>query len=437
MSLLQDYSDLSKALPGLSDAEAAELLYTWSIWSRPNQRIPADHTLTPAGIPWETWLILAGRGWGKTRTGAEAVRGEVEGGRAERVAFIAPTAADARDVMVEGESGILAVSPLWNKPIYEPSKRRLTWPNGARATMYSAEDPESLRGPQHDLVWPDELAAWAYPTETWDMMSFGLRLGKRPRAIVTTTPKPINLIRQLIKNPRTIITRGSTYENQANLAPSFIAAIKEKYEGTRLGLQEIHAQILDDVPGALWQRSMFDEKLKEAPDMARVVVAVDPAVTSGEAADETGIVVAGKGVDGRGYILADLSCRLSPHGWAERVVNAFDVYKADRVVAEVNNGGDLVEATLRSVAPNIPYKKVHASRGKRVRAEPIASLYEQNKITHLHDLESLEDQLCSFVPDLRDGPDDRVDALVWALSELLLEPEVQESEPMSFSFPNF
>lgn len=434
MSLLHDYSALSKQLPNLSDAEAAALLYDWSIWARANQRIPPDDALTPAGIRWETWLILAGRGWGKTRVGAEAVRAEVEAGRAGRIAFVAPTAADARDVMVEGESGILAVSPPHFKPIYEPSKRRLTWPNGARATMYSAEDPESLRGPQHDLAWPDELAAWSYATDTWDMLSFGLRLGKRPRAIVTTTPKPIALIRQLLKSPRTLVTRGSTYENQANLAPSFIAAIKEKYEGTRLGRQEIFAEVLDDVPGALWQRSMFDTKIQNAPDLARVVVAVDPAVTSGEAADETGIVIAGKGVDGRAYILADHSCRLSPSGWAHRVLSASDTYSADRVIAEVNNGGDMVEMTLRSIAPNIPYKSVHASRGKRVRAEPIAALYEQGKVTHLQGLELLEDQMCSFVPDLRDGPDDRVDALVWALSELMLEPEIESYEVPSFSF---
>ncbi len=423
MSLRQDYSDLSKVLPSLNNERAAKLLYDWSIWARSSQRMPDDDALTPAGMRWETWLILAGRGFGKTRTGAETVRAEVEAGRASRVAFIAPTAADARDVMVDGESGILAVSPPWFKPVYEPSKRRLTWPNGARATMYSAEDPESLRGPQHDLAWPDELAAWTYATETWDMLSFGLRLGKRPRAIVTTTPKPINLIRQLIKSPRTLITRGSTYENKANLAPSFISAIQEKYEGTRLGRQEIFAELLEDVPGALWQRHMFESKLHNAPALSRIVVAVDPAVTSGESSDETGVIVAGKGADGRAYVLRDASGRETPHGWAQIVSRLFNEYSADRVVAEVNNGGDMVEMTLRTASPDIPYKKVHASRGKRTRAEPIAALYEQGKVTHLHGLEALEDQLCGFVPDIRDGPDDRVDALVWALSELMLEPE--------------
>jgi phage terminase large subunit-like protein len=225
MSLLQDYSDLSKQLPGLSDADAAALLYDWSLWSRPNQRAP--------GGDWRTWLILAGRGFGKTRSGAEFVRGEIEAGRARRAALVAPIASDARDVMVEGESGILAVSPPWNKPLYEASKRRLTWPNGAIATTYSADEPDRLRGPQHDLAWSDELASWRYP-EAWDMLQLGLRLGKNPRNVVTTTPKPIAVLRDLMKRDSTTITRGSTYENRANLAPAFLTDIKDKYEGTRL-----------------------------------------------------------------------------------------------------------------------------------------------------------------------------------------------------------
>jgi phage terminase large subunit-like protein len=417
-----DLSD-SELLANLTDTEALELLYDWSLWSRPNQRAP--------GGDWRTWLILAGRGFGKTRSGAEFVRGEIEAGRAGRAALVAPTAADARDVMVEGESGILAISPPWNKPLYEPSKRRLTWPNGAMATLFSADEPERLRGPQSDLAWCDEPASWRYP-EAFDMLRFGLRLGKSPRAVVTGTPKPIKLIRDLLKEDSTVVTRGSTYDNRANLAPAFLEQIKAKYEGTRLGLQEIYAQILDDVPGALWQRSMFGEKLREAPPMARVVVGVDPAVTSGEDSDETGIVVAGRGVDGRAYVLADFSCRLTPMGWADRVAAAYRDYGADRVIAEVNNGGDLVEMTLRTVAPNIPYKKVHASRGKRVRAEPIAALYEQGKVTHLQGLEVLEDQMCSFTPDTQSSPD-RLDALVWALSELMLEPETNRRQS-SFSF---
>lgn len=399
-----------KLLERLTDREAEEALYDWHLWARPNQ-------LPPDG-DWTTWLLLAGRGFGKTRTGAEFVRTEVEAGRAGRVALVAPTAADARDVMVEGESGILAISPPWNRPKYEPSKRRVTWDNGAIATLYSADEPERLRGPQHDLAWPDELAAWRYP-ETWDMLMFGLRLGQRPRVVVTTTPKPTRLIRELIANPHTAITRGSTYDNRANLAPAFLNSIVRKYEGTRLGRQELYAEMLDDTPGALWTRAMLEAaRFDGTPDLRRVVVAIDPAVTSGDDSDETGIIVAGHGVDGMFYVLADRTCRLSPDGWARRAIIALDDFSADRIVAEVNNGGDLVEATIRTVRRDVAYTKVHASRGKRVRAEPIAALYEQGKVKHARGLNALEDQMTTFVPDGGDGSPDRVDALVWAITEL-------------------
>jgi phage terminase large subunit-like protein len=400
-----------KLLERLTDREAEEALYDWRLWARPNQ-------LAPDG-DWTTWLLLAGRGFGKTRTGAEFVRAEVEAGRASRVALVAPTAADARDVMVEGESGILAISPPWNRPVYEPSKRRVTWPNGALATLYSADEPERLRGPQHDLAWPDELAAWRYP-ETWDMLMFGLRLGARPRVVVTTTPKPTRLIRELIASPSTVVTRGSTFDNRANLAPAFLDSIVRKYEGTRLGRQELYAEVLDDVPGALWARAMLEDAQHTGPvpDLVRVVVAIDPAVTSGEDSDETGIIVAGVGTDGLVYVLADRTCRMSPDGWATRAIVALDEYKADRIVAEVNNGGDLVEATIRTVRRTVPYTKVNASRGKRVRAEPIAALYEQKRVRHLPGLHALEDQMVTFAPEGSDRSPDRVDALVWALTDL-------------------
>lgn len=392
------------------------LLYEWRFWARPNQLPPEN---------WRhVWLILAGRGFGKTRTGAETVRWLVETGQAKRIALVAPTAADARDVMVEGESGILAVSRPDFKPEYEPSKRRITWPNGAVAYTYSAEEPDRLRGPQHDFAWCDELAAWKYPDDTWDNLIFGLRLGDNPRVVVTTTPKPIPLVRKLVNDPETVVTRGSTYENAANLPPSFLKEIRDKYEGTRLGRQEIFAEILDDVPGALWTRSMLDDlRVKKAPELVRVVVAIDPAVSSGEDSDETGIIVAGKGADGHGYVLDDLTCRMSPDGWATRAVNAYYKHEADRIVAEVNNGGDLVEATIRTVDRKIPYKAVRASKGKRTRAEPIAALYEQGKIHHVGSFPLLEDQMCNFTPDGYDGSPDRVDALVWALTELMLKGE--------------
>lgn len=384
--------------------------FNWQEVARPDQ-------LTPTG-DWTTWLALAGRGWGKTRTGAEFVREQIENGNAKRVALVAATSADARDVMIEGESGILEISPPWFKPHYEPSKRRVTWPNGAIATAYSADEPRRLRGPQHDLAWADELAAWSYP-EAWDQLMLGLRLGTHPRVIVTTTPKPVRVVRELLTADSTHVTRGSTYDNRANLAPAFFDQIIRRYEGTRLGRQELYAEVLDDLPGALWTRAMLDAAYTNTvPDLKRVVVAIDPAVTSGEDSDQTGIIAAGLGVDGLGYVLADRTCRMTPHGWADRALTTLDDFNADRIVAEVNNGGDLVEHTIRSVRRNAPYKKVHASRGKRVRAEPIAALYEQNRVKHVANLADLEDQMVTFLPEGNDASPDRVDALVWALTDL-------------------
>lgn len=323
--------------------------------------------------------------------------------------------------MIEGESGILAVSHPAFRPTYEPSKRRLTWPNGAVAITYGAESPDQLRGPQQCAAWADEVAKWKYE-EAWDNLMFGLRLGLNPQCVATTTLKPKKWIKRIIDAPTTVVTSGSSYENKHNLAPGFFSDILSKYEGTRLGRQEIYGEYLDDVPGALWTRKQIDElRVKSAPDMQRIVVAIDPAMTSGEDADETGIVVAGKGADGHGYVLKDLTCRMSPDGWAKRAVNAYQEFKADRIIAEVNNGGDLVENVLRGYDRNVSYKAVHASRGKRVRAEPVSSLYEQGKIHHVGAFDALEDQMCSFTPDGFDGSPDRVDALVWALTELMVD----------------
>lgn len=374
--------------------------------------------IAPAG-DWRTWLILAGRGWGKTRTGAEWVRESVRS--YPMVNVIAATADDARDVMIEGESGILAVCPERERPRYVPSKRRLEWPNGARSLIFSADEPERLRGKQHMQLWADELAAWRYP-DAWDQAMMGLRLGDDPRAVVTTTPRPTALVRGLLANPDTVVTRGSTYDNAANLAGAFLAQIISKYEGTRLGRQELNAELLDDTPGALWQRSALDAgRVKAAPDMARVVVAIDPAVTSGETSDETGIVVCGKGVDGHGYVLADLTCRMTPDGWARRAVAGYDRYRADRIIAEVNNGGDLVSHTIHTVRPTIAFTAVHATRGKRTRAEPISALYEQGRMHHIGSFPELEDQMVAYTPDGYDGSPDHVDALVWGMTELFPE----------------
>lgn len=406
---------LQETIESLSEPEAAALLYDWELWARPEQ-------LEPPG-DWDTWLIMAGRGAGKTRSGAEWVRQQVAAGK-RRIALVARTAADARDVIVEGESGILSVCPPWDRPEYEPSKRRLTWANGAIATTYSAEEPDTLRGPQHDAAWADELAAWKYP-ETWDMLQFGLRLGSRPRVVATTTPKPVRTVRDLLKSSRTVVTRGSTFDNAANLAPSFLEAIRQRYEGTRLGRQELHGELLDDVPGALWTRANLDQYRLPTwfpHDIHRIVIGLDPAVTSGEDSDMTGIVGVGKRFDGHLVAIADRSCRLSPDGWARRAVLLFDELKADCIVAEVNNGGDLVTRVIKSVARdmgrNIAVKAVSASRGKRTRAEPIAALYEQGRVHHVPGLEDLEDQMCSYTPDGYDGSPDRVDALVWAATEL-------------------
>ena len=394
---------------------AAALETSWHCLARPEQ-------LAPDG-DWTIWLYLAGRGSGKTRSGCEWVQDQVTSGRAGRVALVAPTSGDVRDVIVEGESGFLAVAPDWNRPTWEPSRRRLTWPNGAVATTYSADEPERLRGPQHDLALCDEMGSWRYP-EAWDMLMMGLRLGARPRCCVTTTPKPSKLIRGLVarEGQDVAITRGRTYDNAANLAPSFLATIIKQYEGTRLGRQELDAELLTDTPGALWTRDMIEASRVDplaAPAMRRIVVAIDPAVSSGEDSDETGIVVAGLGFDDKGYLLEDLSGRYTPTEWASIAVRAYHKHKADRIVAEVNQGGAMVESTVRVVDPNVSYKAVHASRGKVARAEPVSALYEQGRIHHVGAFPALEDQLCDFAPGATSSPD-RLDALVWAVTELML-----------------
>lgn len=419
------------ALASLSDRQAGELLWDWKFWARSNQ-------LPPDG-EWLTWLVLAGRGFGKTRAGAEWVRSiacgasPLSAGSHRRIAVVAETAADARDVLVEGESGILAVHPHDFRPHYEPSKRRLTWPNGAIATLYNAVEPDQLRGPQHDAALCDELAKWRYARETWDQLQFGLRLGDDPRQVITTTPRPIPILREILSSETTVVTKGSTFDNRHNLAPSFLKQIVGKYEGTRLGRQELNAEILDDLPGALWTREAIDKaRVGQAPDLQRIVVAVDPSGTKGESdeGDEIGIVVAGKGVDGRGYILADQTCKLSPDGWGRRAVAAYhgrwsetpDRFKADRIIAERNFGGAMVEHVIRTIDRKVAFKEVTASRGKVARAEPVAALYEQGRVHHVGSFPEMEDQMCQIDASgyIGEGSPDRADALVWALTELML-----------------
>lgn len=415
-----------KELASLKPEELSALDYHWPFWARPEQ-------LAPEG-DWVTWLILAGRGYGKTRTGAEWVRSVVCGktplakGRYGRIAIVAETAADARDVIAKGPAGILSVHPSDFRPVYQSSTRSLTWPNGAVALLFNATEPDQLRGPEHEAAWLDELAKWRYAQETYDMLQFGLRLGDDPRQVVTTTPRPIPIVRELLADPGTVVTRGSTFDNRSNLAPKFYKKIVARYEGTRLGRQELNAEVLDDVPGALWSRKSLDDNRvakDKLPDMQRIVVGVDPATKKPgeqipEDGAETGIIVAGLGVDGRGYMIDDLSCRLSPNGWARRALSGYDLYDGDRIVAEVNQGGAMVEAVIKAERPRVPITSVHASRGKVTRAEPIAALYEQGRISHVGSHPELEDQMVLFTPNgiIGETTADRVDALVWALTYL-------------------
>ena len=398
-------------LDSLSPGELAALRSDWGFWARPAQ-------LEPPGR-WSAHIILAGRGWGKTRTGSQWVRQRVANG-AMRIGLIAPTAFDVRAVVVEGESGLLASCENDdNSARFEPSKRRVAWRNGAIATLYSGDEPERLRGPVHDTVWIDELASVRNVRDAWDNMRLGLRLGTMPRVLCTTTPKPIQIIRDLIADPSCYVTRGSTYENRANLPAVFFDEITRLYEGSNLGRQELWAEIIEDAAGSLFKREKLDAtRVKEAPPLQRVVVAIDPAATSRHTSDETGIVIAGKSSDGHLYVLDDLSGRYSPEGWATRVVDAYDEHKCDRVVAESNQGGDMIESVLRTVRPTLPYKSVHASRGKRTRAEPIAAMFEQCRAHIVGSLPQLESQLTSW--DASDGSPspDRLDAMVWALTEL-------------------
>ncbi len=336
-----------------------------------------------------------------------------------RGALVAPTEADAREVLVEGESGILTIAPEDFMPEFEPSKRRLSFPNGSSARLFSADQPNRLRGPQHHWAICDEIAVWQYP-QAFDMLLLGLRLGKNPRAAIATTPRPIPLIKRLLADVTVSVTRGSTYDNRGNLAPAFFDGIISRYAGTRIGRQEIDGEVLDDSAGGLFHRGLIEAaRVSKLRRLRRIVVAIDPAVTANADSDETGIVVAGIGGDGHGYVLEDASLKASPDAWARTAVEAYHRWQADRLVAEVNNGGDLVEYTVRTVDPNVPLTQVRASRGKIARAEPVAALYEQGKIHHVGRFDSLEDQMVEWT---HRSPD-RVDALVWAISELMLGGE--------------
>ena len=407
-------SERAAVIEELGDEHSYGLLWDWEFHARSDQLLPEGD--------WTYWLTLAGRGWGKTRVGAETVRIWAKTNRF--VNLIGATTDDARDIMIEGESGIMSVCPKDERPDYIKHARKLVWPNGCVSLIFTADEPERLRGKQHEKLWGDELGAWRYP-EAWDQAKFGLRLGDRPQAILTTTPRPTKIMRELVKDPHCHVTRGSTYDNKQNLAPTFFSEIITKYEGTRLGRQELMAELLEDTPGALWQRSKIDEfriPKEDAPVMTRIVVAVDPAISTTENADETGIIVAGICEDKRGYLLADESGVYTPDEWGKRVASLFHRFDADRIVAEKNQGGDMVGHVIKSSLSNAPVSLVHASRGKVTRAEPVSALYEQGRVSHVGSFNEIEDQMVAFTSDfdrkIQGYSPDRVDALVWAFTEL-------------------
>ena len=413
----------------LTRREAESLLAHFPLYCRRDQRPPSQGG--GAG-GWSTWLVMGGRGAGKTRTGAEWVRGMVAGGPSfaprglRRIALVGETFAAVRDVMIEGPAGILAVHRnRRERPIWLPSLRRLAWPNGAVAHAFSSEDPDSLRGPQFEAAWADELAKWRHPQETWDMLQFGLRLGERPLGVVTTTPRPIPLLKALLADRQVAVSRSRTADNAAHLAPGFVAALEARYAGSRLGRQELDGELIEQRSDALWSREALERgRVAAAPDLVRIVVAVDPPVSAGPRADACGIVVAGIDEAGRGYVLADASLRgAKPSDWAEKAIAAYHRWRADALVAEANQGGEMVRTVLAQVDDAVPVTTVHATRGKYVRAEPVALLYEQGRVHHVGAFPELEDELCDFGPGgLSSGRSpDRMDALVWALSHLILD----------------
>jgi len=419
---------LEQFLTGLTDNAMMALPWLFEFWAMP-------HQIAPKG-DWRTWVILGGRGAGKTRAGAEWVRSQVEGprpldtGRAKRVALVGETIDQVREVMIFGDSGILTCVPHDRRPKWEATRKRLVWPNGAVAQVFSASDPESLRGPQFDCAWVDELAKWKKGRATWDMLQFALRLGDLPQQVVTTTPQNVSVLKEILAAGSTVQTMAPTRANQANLAASFLAEVTEKYGGTRLGRQELDGELLTENAGALWTpATIAGAGVDAVPVLDRVVVAVDPPVSGHKKSDQCGIIVVGMTTVGppsnwRAYVLADRSLgEASPQKWAEAAVAAYHEFKSDRIVAEVNQGGELVESVVRSIDPLVSYTPVRASRGKVARAEPVAALYEQKRVKHVRGLGALEDQMVDLTSrgfEGRGSPD-RVDALVWGLTNLMLD----------------
>lgn len=416
----------------LSREQVRNLPYSWRSWARPGQLPPGTIGALNARTDWVHWLPLAGRGWGKTKVGAETVRLWAEDPK-KIINIVGPTTDAVRKVMIEGPSGLLSCYPPWARPQWEPTRHRVTFPSGAVAHTFSADEPERLRGPQCTNYWADEPCAWRFLVEAWDNLMFGFRLGDNPQGVITTTPKPIKWLKEMVADSGCVVTRHSSLENKINLTKVFFDKVIGKYIGTRIGRQEVEAEILDDTPGALWKRQKIDELRITAREVQwsmvlRVVIGVDPAVTSGEDSNETGIVAAALTRSGHVLVLDDQSCRESPAGWANVVTALYRRRRADRVVGEVNNGGDLVERNIRVAEPNISYRSVRASRGKLRRAEPVAQLYERGLVHHVGFFSDLEDQLCTYVPGIgEDESPDRMDAMVWAITELAVDPEPVEA----------
>ncbi|WP_458792467.1 DNA-packaging protein [Yoonia sp. MH D7] len=426
----------SEFLAGLSAQGVQGLPHLFAFWAMAYQ-------LPPEG-DWRTWVILGGRGAGKTRAGAEWVRAQVEGavplavGRKRRVGLIAETFEQAREVMVFGESGIMAVTPVDRRPKWIATRKMLEWPNGATAQLFSAQDPEGLRGPQFDAVWVDEFAKWRLAEETWDMVQFALRLGDAPQTCVTTTPRNTVPLRELLARESTVMTHAPTRANRANLATEFMAEIEARYGGTRLGRQELQGELLTDVQGALWSYAPLAAcQVQRLPKLDRIVVAIDPPVTGSKNSDDCGIVVAGAVTQGPPqdwcvFVIEDATVSAaSPNAWAKAAIAAMERHGADRLVAEVNLGGEMVETILRQESPMVPFRSVHASKGKVARAEPVAALYEQGRVRHLRGLSQLEDQMCQMTTagfEGRGSPN-RVDALVWAIYDLMIAPAKGHRDP--------
>jgi len=442
---------VKNALSQLSSEQLEELKYDWNFWARPDQ-------LEPSG-DWNNWFICAGRGYGKTRAGVEWVRQQVKSGK-KRIAAIASTNSDILRVMIKGESGFLNVCHKGDKnhrgkvigyPHWSPTKRTLSWHKDgdhsnreiAIVEFFSSEEPERLRGPQYECAWADELAAWNNAEDTWDMAQFGLRLGKHPRVCITTTPKSTPLVRRLMKDPKTHVTTGSTFDNADNLAGSFVQTIREQYEGTRLGRQELYAEVLTENEGALWTADMIDAcqvSRDEVPELVRKVVSVDPAVSSNVESDSTGIVVAGIDINGKAYVLGDYTFKASPETWANKVADLYHSWECSRIVYESNQGKDLIPSLFKTVDENLPLKGVHASSAKIARAEPVSALYEQGKVFHVRNpedsdasLTDLEEQMRTYEPMGKHKSPDRYDAMVWALTELMLKGISRPTLRLSYS----